>query len=75
MLCWGIVVGIGTGAMSMGLVATVTGRWFVERRGLVTGILTAAGATGQLVFLPVLAWLAAHHGLAQRGHRHRRPQP
>jgi MFS family permease len=61
-LCWGIVVGMGTGAMSMGLVATVTGRWFVARRGLVTGILTAAGATGQLVFLPVLAWLAEHHG-------------
>jgi MFS family permease len=61
-LCWGIVVGMGTGAMSMGLVATVTGRWFVARRGLVTGILTAAGATGQLIFLPVLAWLAEHHG-------------
>lgn len=61
-LCWGIVVGMGTGAMSMGLVATVTGRWFVGRRGLVTGILTAAGATGQLIFLPVLAWLAEHHG-------------
>jgi MFS family permease len=61
-LCWGIVVGMGTGAMSMGLVATVTGRWFVARRGLVTGILTAAGATGQLIFLPVLAWLADNHG-------------
>ncbi|MCU1538705.1 MAG: transporter, partial [Humibacillus sp.] len=61
-LCWGIVVGMGTGAMSMGLVAIVAGRWFVARRGLVTGILTAAGATGQLVFLPVLAWLADHHG-------------
>ncbi|MER7071216.1 MFS transporter [Terrabacter sp. NPDC000476] len=61
-LCWGIVVGLGTGAMSMGLVATVSGRWFVARRGLVTGILTAAGATGQLIFLPALAWLAEHHG-------------
>jgi MFS family permease len=61
-LCWGIVVGLGTGAMSMGLVATVAGRWFVERRGLVTGVLTAAGATGQLIFLPALAWLAEHHG-------------
>ncbi|WP_330474018.1 MFS transporter [Terrabacter sp. C0L_2] len=61
-LCWGIVVGMGTGAMSMGLVATVAGRWFVGRRGLVTGVLTAAGATGQLVFLPLLAWLAGQHG-------------
>ncbi len=61
-LCWGIVVGLGTGAMAMSLVAVVTGRWFVARRGLVTGVLTAAGATGQLVFLPLLAWLAEHHG-------------
>jgi len=61
-LCWGVFVGLGTGAMSMSLVATVTGRWFVARRGLVTGVLTAAGATGQLVFLPLLAWLAVNHG-------------
>jgi len=61
-LCWGILVGMGTGAMSMSLVATVTGRWFVARRGLVTGVLTAAGAAGQLVFLPLLAWLAENHG-------------
>lgn len=61
-LSWGVLVGLGTGSMAMSLVATVTGRWFVARRGLVTGVLTAAGATGQLVFLPVLAWLAEHHG-------------
>ncbi|MEO7061104.1 MAG: MFS transporter [Lapillicoccus sp.] len=61
-LSWGVLVGLGTGTMSMSLVATVTGRWFVQRRGLVTGVLTAAGATGQLVFLPLLAWLAQNHG-------------
>lgn len=61
-LCWGVLVGLGTGSMSMTLVATVTSRWFVARRGLVSGVLTAAGATGQLVFLPVLAWLAENHG-------------
>ncbi|HEX5967560.1 MAG TPA: MFS transporter, partial [Intrasporangium sp.] len=61
-LSWGLLVGLGTGAMAMALVATVTGRWFVKSRGLVTGLLTAAGATGQLVFLPVLAWLAEHSG-------------
>jgi len=55
MLCWGVLVGLGTGSMALSLVATVTGRWFVARRGLVSGVLTAAGATGQLVFLPVVA--------------------
>ncbi|MFK3980930.1 MFS transporter [Micromonospora sp. NPDC050397] len=53
--CWGVLVGLGTGSMALAFVATVTGRWFVKRRGLVTGVLTAGGAAGQLVFLPVLA--------------------
>jgi predicted MFS family arabinose efflux permease len=55
-LLWGFLVGLGTGSMALSLVATVTGRWFVARRGLVSGILTAGGATGQLVFLPLVAW-------------------
>ncbi|MEU1981696.1 MFS transporter [Nocardia sp. NPDC019395] len=55
MLLWGLLVGLGTGSISMGFVATVSTRWFVARRGLVTGVLTAASATGQLIFLPVVA--------------------
>jgi MFS family permease len=62
LLCWGVLVGVGTGSMSMAFVATVTGRWFVKHRGLVSGVLTAAGATGQLVFLPLVAALATAHG-------------
>jgi predicted MFS family arabinose efflux permease len=57
-LLWGLVVGIGTGFTSSVLGAVVTNRWFKERKGLVIGILTASGATGQLVFLPLLAKLA-----------------
>ncbi|MEV6981250.1 MFS transporter [Sphaerisporangium sp. NPDC051017] len=60
--CWGVLVGLGTGSMALVFVATVTDRWFVRHRGVVTGVLTAAGATGQLVFLPVLAWLAEGPG-------------
>ncbi|MGW7481598.1 MFS transporter [Nonomuraea muscovyensis] len=62
LLLWGVLVGLGTGSMALVFVATVTDRWFVRHRGLVTGVLTAAGATGQLVFLPVLAWLATGPG-------------
>jgi MFS family permease len=61
-LCWGVLVGLGTGSMALAFVATVTGRWFVKRRGLVTGVLTAGGAAGQLVFLPILAALAEARG-------------
>src|SRR2546423_6560793 len=46
----------------MGFGAPVTGRWFVARGGVVTGLLTAGGTTGQLAFLPVLASLTAAHG-------------
>ncbi|MFC4004376.1 MFS transporter [Prauserella oleivorans] len=62
LLCWGVLVGTGTGAMALTFVATVTSRWFVRHRGLVSGVLTAASATGQLVFLPVVAALATSHG-------------
>ncbi|MFI6482950.1 MFS transporter [Nonomuraea sp. NPDC050663] len=58
LLFWGVFVGLGTGSMALVFVATVTDRWFVRHRGLVTGVLTAGGATGQLIFLPVLAHLA-----------------
>lgn len=56
-LLWGFIIGTGAGTMAAVLGATVANRWFDARRGLVVGILTAAGATGQLVFLPLLAWL------------------
>jgi sugar phosphate permease len=49
---WGLVVGGGTGMTALVLGATVANRWFVSRRGLVIGIMTASSATGQLLFLP-----------------------
>ncbi|MGY2082224.1 MFS transporter [Blastococcus sp. SYSU DS0539] len=61
-LLWGVLVGLGSGSMALSLVATVTGRWFVARRGLVSGVLTAGGAAGQLVFLPLVAWIDAGWG-------------
>src|ERR1041384_6909438 len=59
---WGVLVGTGTGVTSMVLAAIVANRWFDERRGLVLGVLSAANATGQLVFLPALASLVATSG-------------
>jgi predicted MFS family arabinose efflux permease len=61
-LTWGVLVGLGTGSMALALVATVVNRWFVQRRGLVTGVLTAGSATGQLIFLPLVANLAEGSG-------------
>jgi predicted MFS family arabinose efflux permease len=61
MLCWGLLVGLGSGSMALAFAATVTNRWFTERRGLVSGILTAASASGQLIFLPLLSWIVSEH--------------
>ena len=57
---WGLVVGIGTGLTALVLGAIVSSRWFTKHRGLVLGLLTASASTGQLVFLPLAAWLVEH---------------
>jgi sugar phosphate permease len=62
MLSWGVLVGSGVGFVAVVLAAAVVNRWFVERRGLVMGILTASTATGQLVFLPLLAAVVERGG-------------
>jgi len=61
-LLWGLVVGAGAGCMATVFASTVASRWFVQRRGAVTGVLTAATASGQLVFLPLLTHLAGASG-------------
>lgn len=62
LLLWGLVIGVGTGMTALVLGATVAARWFAKRRGLVVGLMTASSATGQLVFLPVLAALTEAYG-------------
>ncbi|MDE2256045.1 MAG: MFS transporter [Betaproteobacteria bacterium] len=61
-LIWGLIVGSTTGATAMTLGAVVVSRWFTARRGLAMGLLTASSATGQLVFLPLLAYIVEHEG-------------
>jgi MFS family permease len=59
---WGVMAGVGSGAVAMVLAATVVNRWFVTHRGLVMGVLTASTATGSLIFLPAIAYVAEHGG-------------
>ena len=61
-LVWGVIVGVGSGMAALVLGATIVNRWFVARRGLAMGILTASTATGQLIFLPLLASLIQRQG-------------
>ncbi len=61
-LLWGVVVGCGTGMTTMSLSATVVNRWFHASQGTVLGVLTASTATGQMLFLPLLAYLTERYG-------------
>ena len=62
LIFWGLLIGLGTGSMALVFAATIANRWFVKRRGLVMGVLTAGSATGQLIFLPPVAALAESVG-------------
>jgi len=61
-LLWGLAVGLGTGSMALVFGAIVANRWFVSRRGLVMGVFSAASATGQLAFLPLVAYVVENGG-------------
>jgi sugar phosphate permease len=61
-LLWGVFVGLGAGSTALVLAALIANRWFAHRRGLVLGILGTAFATGQLVFLPLIARTIDLHG-------------
>jgi sugar phosphate permease len=61
-ILWSLMLGIGTGLTALVLGAVVANRWFVARRGLVIGMLSASSATGQLAFLPIGAWMIEHWG-------------
>jgi predicted MFS family arabinose efflux permease len=61
-LIWGVIVGCASGATSTTFGAAMVSRWFKERRGLAMGILSASSATGQVLFLPLLALIVEQYG-------------
>jgi sugar phosphate permease len=61
-LTFGLLSGLGTGLVASVLGATVANRWFLAKRGLVTGIFGASTSAGQLIFVPLLVALAGGLG-------------
>ncbi|MEJ0014999.1 MAG: MFS transporter [Acetobacteraceae bacterium] len=59
---WGLLVGVGASAGTVGMAAAVANRWFVRHRGLAMGLLASANAAGQLIFLPLLGRLSQDYG-------------
>ncbi|MEY4397715.1 MAG: hypothetical protein RLZ53_291 [Actinomycetota bacterium] len=56
-LYWGVMVGFGTGCLALVFASMVANRWFHKHRSLITGVFSAAYATGQLIFLPFITSL------------------
>jgi MFS family permease len=50
------IVGIGMSGFNVSLVSTVS-RWFVKKRGMMTGFVLAGGGIGSLVTPPIANWL------------------
>ncbi|MFN0074110.1 MAG: MFS transporter, partial [Chloroflexota bacterium] len=61
-LWWGVIIGLGTGALALVLGATVANRWFISNRGLATGLLGAGVSAGQLIFIPIMMGLTITYG-------------
>ena len=59
---WGVMSGLGSGLAGAVIGATVANRWFVAKRGLITGLFGAATSAGQLLFIPALTRLTNQVG-------------
>jgi len=60
-LYYGILASIGMSVTATPIMATVA-RWFVKRRGLMTGIVQAGLGIGGLILAPLAGWLIMHYG-------------
>jgi len=61
-LAWGVLIGFATGCLALVFASMVAGRWFHRHRGLITGVFSAAYATGSLIFLPLLSLVLTTNG-------------
>ena len=60
-LFYGVIIGIGMSTAFVPLVSTVA-RWFVKRRGLMTGIASSGLSIGTLIIPLVANWLISVYG-------------
>ena len=60
-LFYGVMAGIGVSGGWVPLLSVVT-RWFVKRRGMVTGIVASGVGLGTIIVPPVARWLISDYG-------------
>ncbi len=59
-LCYGLMVGIGTGAIYAPLMAAAA-NWFEERRGLAVALVSAGMGVAPMTVSPIARWLVSTH--------------
>ncbi len=59
-LFYGVIIGIGMSGSWVPLVSTVA-RWFVKRRGLMTGVASAGIGAGIMIMPPLATWLISNY--------------
>jgi len=60
-LFYGVLVGVGMSGSFVPLASTVA-RWFVKRRGTVTGIAVSGLGVGTMIMPPIANWLISSYG-------------
>jgi predicted MFS family arabinose efflux permease len=61
-LLFGLVAGFGAGLVASSLGPVVANRWFIRGRGVAVGLFGASASAGQLVFFPLLTFIAVSFG-------------
>ncbi|MBI4573346.1 MAG: MFS transporter [candidate division NC10 bacterium] len=61
-LYYGLITSIGAGGAAMVTAAAMVSRWFAERRALIMGLAGAGVSAGQLLILPLAAYLELSYG-------------
>jgi len=60
-LFYGVIVSIGSSGSFVPLASTIS-RWFVKRRGLMTGITASGIGVGTMIMSPIANWLISSYG-------------
>jgi sugar phosphate permease len=61
-LAYGVLGGFGLAATRQVVAATLVGNWFVQRRGLVQGMVGSAGALGEMLVVPLNLFIERDYG-------------
>ena len=60
-LVFGVIAGVGMGGLFVPMISTVS-RWFVKRRGIMTGIVLSGASLGMIIVPPLATWLIITYG-------------